>query len=82
MHIPSTANSTTPASPPADWHVQAVLGERGGWVVKVNGRVVSDHATHTAARIAARQLLDAGPPPCTCEVDVPPREVVVDGRTD
>lgn len=30
--------------------------ERGAWCVYVRGNLISDHATHSAARIAAKQI--------------------------
>ena len=48
--------------------------ERGVWCVYLRGNFISDHATHTAARIAAQQIARAealAPDgndrrPCTC----------------
>lgn len=33
--------------------------ERGAWCVYARGNFISDHATHTAARIAAQQIARA-----------------------
>lgn len=39
--------------------VEVRKNERGTWCVYVDGRMISDHATHTAARISAQNIVNA-----------------------
>jgi hypothetical protein len=34
--------------------ITVAKNERGAWCVYIDGQFISDHATHTAARVAAR----------------------------
>lgn len=35
--------------------IEVRRNERGSWCVYIDGRIISDHATHAAARTAAAQ---------------------------
>jgi hypothetical protein len=39
-------------------NIQVIRNERGSWCVYIDGKFISDHATHTAARLTAKMHAD------------------------
>jgi hypothetical protein len=56
--------------------------ERGAWCVYVRGNFISDHATHEAARIAAKQVERAESLAWRSGIGMAPDGVVSDGASD
>jgi hypothetical protein len=39
-------------------NIEVKKNERGSWCVYIDGKFISDHATHTAARLTAKMHAD------------------------